>query len=150
MKKTGRISGQSLIEFALVIPLILLLAIAFIDLGRIIYFHSALSNAVREGSRYASINHFTSSALRETGIQQKVIDYAIALPLTSNNITVYCERNLALLVKDQAAPCTTYVTVLAHMEIAPMTPFLARILGGGNTFKITAESTMQMTPLGAN
>lgn len=149
MKKNQRASGQSLIEFALVIPLILLIVVVFIDLGRIVYFHSALSNAVREGARYAIANQFTSSAQRDLNIRQKVINYATALPLNLNDISVYCEQNPANLVKDQANPCNNFITVSADVEIEPMVPFLAQIIGAGNTFNITASSTMQMTPYGA-
>ncbi|MDD2921624.1 MAG: pilus assembly protein [Anaerolineales bacterium] len=148
MKKIRRVAGQSIVEFALVLPLILLTVIVFIDLGRIVYFHSALSNAVREGARYAIASQFASSAERQSGIQQKVIHYAIALPLNLSDISVYCERNPTLLVKDQADPCANYVTVSANIEIAPMIPAFAQIIGGGNTFDITAQSTMQMTPYG--
>ncbi len=53
MKTNRQIRGQGLVEFALVLPLILLVIIVFIELGRIVYFYSALNNAVREGARYA-------------------------------------------------------------------------------------------------
>lgn len=45
-------SGQELAEFAIVLPLLLLVAFGVLDLGRI--FHSAITitNAAREGARY--------------------------------------------------------------------------------------------------
>jgi Flp pilus assembly protein TadG len=45
-------SGQELVEFAIVLPLLLLVAFGVLDLGRI--FHSAITitNAAREGARY--------------------------------------------------------------------------------------------------
>jgi Flp pilus assembly protein TadG len=46
-------NGQELVEFAIVLPLLLLVAFGVLDLGRI--FHSAITitNAAREGARYA-------------------------------------------------------------------------------------------------
>ena len=46
-------SGQELVEFAIVIPILLLVVFGVLDLGRI--FHSAITitNAAREGARYA-------------------------------------------------------------------------------------------------
>ena len=58
MKTNRQIRGQGLVEFALVLPLILLVIIVFIELGRIVYFYSALNNAVREGARYVVVNQF--------------------------------------------------------------------------------------------
>jgi Flp pilus assembly protein TadG len=45
-------SGQELVEFAIVLPLLLLVAFGVLDLGRI--FHSAITitNAAREGARF--------------------------------------------------------------------------------------------------
>jgi Flp pilus assembly protein TadG len=49
-------SGQELAEFAIVLPLLLLVAFGVLDLGRI--FHSAITitNAAREGARYGMIH----------------------------------------------------------------------------------------------
>ena len=47
--------GQSLVEFALVLPIFLLLLFGLIDGGRLVYHHSVLSQAAREGARLASV-----------------------------------------------------------------------------------------------
>jgi Flp pilus assembly protein TadG len=47
--------GQSLVEFALVLPLFVLLLFAVVDGGRYIYLNSTLSNAAREGARLGSV-----------------------------------------------------------------------------------------------
>lgn len=48
-------SGQSLIEFALVFPLLLLLVMGLFDIGRAIFYYSTLNTAVREGTRTAIV-----------------------------------------------------------------------------------------------
>lgn len=47
--------GQSLVEFALVLPIFLLLLFGLIDAGRLVYQHSVLSQAAREGARLAAV-----------------------------------------------------------------------------------------------
>ena len=47
-------SGQSLVEFALVFPIMVIGLVFFLDLGRLVYEYSVLSNAAREGARFAS------------------------------------------------------------------------------------------------
>lgn len=47
--------GQTLVEFALVLPIFLLLLFAVIDGGRFVFVSSAVSNAAREGARLGSV-----------------------------------------------------------------------------------------------
>jgi Flp pilus assembly protein TadG len=49
-------SGQSLVEFALIIPLLLLLVMGTVDFGRVFYIKIALQSAAREGAYYLSYN----------------------------------------------------------------------------------------------
>lgn len=43
--------GQSLVELSLVLPLIIVLLIATVDLGRVFYYETVLASGVREGAR---------------------------------------------------------------------------------------------------
>ena len=141
------IHGQGLLEFALVLPMLIFLMVAFIELARIIYFYSALNNAVREGARYAIVHQFASSTARTTEVRQTVAQYAVALSLNPADISIYCDRD-PLNTTDN--PCTAYVTVSADIEIEPMVGFFAQFIGGSNTYHINADSTMQMTPYGSS
>ena len=138
--------GQSAVEFALVLPLILLLFLLFIDMGRLVYFHSALYNAVREGARYAVVSQFTSSTQRAVDIQQKVVGYSVAVPISPSDVSIWCDGDPTNTTEN---PCSELVTVSAQAEIQPVIFFLAWALGGEDTFNIKAEATMQMTPYGS-
>jgi len=48
--------GQELVEYALTLPIFLLLVFGIFDMGRGVYYYSALQNAAREGARYAIVN----------------------------------------------------------------------------------------------
>jgi hypothetical protein len=50
-----RTHGQSLVEFALILPIFLLLFFAVVDGARYVYMSSVLSQAAREGARLASV-----------------------------------------------------------------------------------------------
>lgn len=46
--------GQGAVEFALVLPVLLLLVLGLIETGRLIFYYSAVTNAAREAARYGS------------------------------------------------------------------------------------------------
>ena len=48
--------GQALVEFALIIPIFLLVVVGIFDGGRAIYTYNAMSNAVNEGLREAIVH----------------------------------------------------------------------------------------------
>jgi Flp pilus assembly protein TadG len=54
--------GQALVEFALVVPIFLLLLLAVIEFGRFILAYEAANHAVREGTRYAIVHGYYSIA----------------------------------------------------------------------------------------
>ncbi len=51
--RTAPEGGQELIEFALVVPLLMLIVFGVLDLGRVFYASVTIANAAREGARYA-------------------------------------------------------------------------------------------------
>lgn len=48
----SRQRGQDLVEFALVLPLLMIIVIGVLDLGRAFFASIALANVAREGARY--------------------------------------------------------------------------------------------------
>jgi Flp pilus assembly protein TadG len=56
MKRRSRSRGQALAEFAMVIPLMLLMSIGALDLGRVVWALDSISNAAREGARHAIVH----------------------------------------------------------------------------------------------
>jgi len=59
MKKHFRKSenGQAMVEFALVLPILLMLVCGIIDFGYVMYSQLSLSNDAREAARYVSIHY---------------------------------------------------------------------------------------------
>jgi Flp pilus assembly protein TadG len=56
--RSRRSRGQALVEFALVIPIFLLMLFGLIDIGRYVYMNSTLSQAAREGARVAAVEAY--------------------------------------------------------------------------------------------
>jgi TadE-like protein len=51
--------GQSMVEFALILPILMFLLMGFFDLGRVVLAHDALGHAAREAARYAIVHGAT-------------------------------------------------------------------------------------------
>lgn len=73
--------GQSLIEFAILAPIFIILLTAMIDFGRVFDAWIVTTNAAREGARYAAI-YSTKDYLTDTQIvqlsKQKAYDYLLS------------------------------------------------------------------------
>ena len=58
----GRERGQSLVEAAITLPIVLLLALGVTDLGRAFYYREAVSNSVRQALRMAVSSYQQAAA----------------------------------------------------------------------------------------
>jgi TadE-like protein len=52
-------AGQSLVEMAMVLPILAILTFGLVDFGRGYYFQVSITNAAREGARVAILNIYT-------------------------------------------------------------------------------------------
>lgn len=84
-------TGQSLVEFALTLPLFLLIVTGLFDLARAVWQENTLAYAAREGTRYAIVHGSGHPVVAEqawpgntAGVEQVVRDAAVGVP----NITV--------------------------------------------------------------
>ncbi len=74
-------SGQSLVEMAMIAPILLLMLISVIDFGRAAYDYATLSAAVREGARTAA--HSGASRPTDSEVVAAVQKYGYGLLLSS-------------------------------------------------------------------
>lgn len=128
-KRIKRHRGQSVVEFALVIPILLLLVIGFLDLGRAMYTQSVLANAAREGARVAIIR--TNSV---GDIRKAVKANAIGVEVSDSDITIDPESRTA------GRPVSVSVT----SRFYALTPFIAQFMNSGAGY-IDLGSTATMT-----
>lgn len=62
--------GQSLVELALTLPLLMLILLGTLDLGRIFFGYVTITNASREGARYGMTN--LGTAVQSGNLQGKI------------------------------------------------------------------------------
>ena len=141
MKIKQRHSGQSLVEFALILPVIFFLITGFFDLGKAVFYYSSLSNAVREATRYAIVNKTEMTNAFNTpldnSLQDKVMEYAFGMTLTRADIIVTLPK-----VND----FFTTVTITATYMYRPITPGMKQLFGSTTGISITARSKMLVSP----
>jgi hypothetical protein len=59
--------GQTLVEFALILPVLVILLVGIFDLGHVVWTNDALSNASREGARFAIVHGGSDSTACPVG-----------------------------------------------------------------------------------
>jgi Flp pilus assembly protein TadG len=123
----GRERGQGLVEFALVIPILLLIVIAILDFGRAIYAYSVVSNCAREGARYGVVWQYDEDKTDiVTDITDVVEDRAVGLDRTQLSVTV--------------TTTTDTVQVLVSYNFKLITPLVANVIGGGSLTLATSAT----------
>jgi Flp pilus assembly protein TadG len=124
MRRKGQ-QGQELVEYALALPVMLLLLMSILDLGRVVYVYSALHNSVREGARYGIIR--PTDAL---GIETVVRTRAVGLDPTQLTVSVFQPNLLTIRVR------VTYL-------FTAVTPIVGALVGS-NQWMVGSQATMQV------
>jgi hypothetical protein len=65
-------SGQTLAEFALIIPIFLLVLFGIIDIGRYVYVTTAFNQGAREGARFGSVEQWSFSCPTGTSPKNRI------------------------------------------------------------------------------
>jgi Flp pilus assembly protein TadG len=108
----NRISrGQSLLEFALVLPILILLIFGVLDLGRIFYTTIALRGSVREGARY-----FSSHPREYTNTLDIVQNNAGGYGVNLESIEILCGGDFCLANECNVCDVRDTLTVRAKTE----------------------------------
>lgn len=85
-KKKPR-TGQALVEFALILPLLLMIMFGIIEFGRIFFIYSNLFNAAREGVRYG-----ITMPRDYNGIAQRTKETIISISDNDVNVSVWYDN----------------------------------------------------------
>lgn len=141
-RQRDRRKGQALVEFALVIPLFLLLLVGLFDLGRAVFAYNTLTNAAREGARIAIVNQYKPSIIQRAKDQTAIVelnDPSVSIDFYQVNAdgTADTSTRCALV----AVGCLAVVSFEATYR--PITPFISNIIfGNGVTFE--AQSVLSV------
>ncbi len=121
-------AGVALIEFAFVLPILLVLAMGMLDFGRAFHMKSLLDQAAREGARVAVV--------------------------TSPDVDIVISRVEAVLASGGIAPTSVtvdgpdasyMVTVTVNATFTFVTPGVFALVGGayGNTIPMSGQTVMR-------
>src|SRR5262249_9415845 len=108
-KLRKRQNGQGLVEFALILPMLLVLLFGIIDMGWIAFNFSQTYNGVREGVRYGSVSGFTATKqyLDCATIRATIIRLAGFSGISAGNITIIYDdgRDTAVTAAAEVGSC---------------------------------------------
>ena len=131
--RTGRRRGQALVEFALVIPIFLLILVGLFDLGSAVFSYNSITNAAREGARLGIVNQDTNAI--ETRAKAQVAVAEVADPSVST--AFYQDPSLSASCASPAIGCMVEVTF--ETTYRPITPIISSfIFPSGVTFTARA------------
>lgn len=107
--------GQSLVEVALVLPLLVILFLGIAEVGFFLYAHVQISNAAREGARQASLcrmnaNCFGGGFTLQDTVEAAVFAEARSLQLSTTNSSVSVQPDNLSMVPAVGQPLTVTVT----------------------------------------
>jgi Flp pilus assembly protein TadG len=93
--------GAAAVEFALVIPLLLLVLCGIFDLGNLYFQMDVVNQAARQGARLAAVNLRGSaqitSALQGSYGNQLTVSENPAAPVAGSNVTVTVTNNVTIM-----------------------------------------------------
>jgi Flp pilus assembly protein TadG len=111
------------VEFALILPVLALLTLGVVDLGRAFYQYEALANAAREGARYCALHPGDASGT-QTQVAREV----------SGTVASVTSSGCSATAKGQP------VTITAQAPFSPVTPLIRNLVG--NPMTVGATATM--------
>lgn len=108
--------GQGMVEFALVLPILLLLIFGAIEVGRLLFMYSSVATAAREAARYASASGVGENGVIErwrdcTGIRNAAIRIGTLAGVDASGITIKYDNGSAAPVIDTADQCASKTSI---------------------------------------
>ena len=128
--------GQDLVEYALLLPFMLMLIMGIFDLGRVTFLYSTIINISREGARYGVVH-----VCETEDVKAAAKDKSIGIDLSDLIINVTWNPSDC---SSPDPPGSGTVTVSVSFDFLPLTPFIANILGGSSSVPLDATTTMYL------
>lgn len=94
-KKSPRSRAQSAVEFALILPILLVIILGIIELGRWLFIYIAVTSSSREGARYGSATNYGGGLPRYQdcgGIRAAARDVGILIGIDDSDIVIWYDH----------------------------------------------------------
>jgi len=155
IRPSGRIGdqrGAALVEFALCLPLLLVVIAGIVDFGFAFQRYEVLTNAAREGARLASLPQYQSNPAMIKDRVRQYVQQGLSLDAAALNVVL----PLGQITVDNTAPLTvtdgtntftlpaTTVTVVYNHDFLLLQPILGLInKNWGASIQLRAQSQMR-------
>jgi Flp pilus assembly protein TadG len=142
-RRRSRSRGQSIVELALILPVLMLLVASTLDLGRMFYSQVTITNAAREGAYEAA---YQPTSFVSNGNCDKTTNRVMCRVLSEakGSFVQVAKADVSLACSPSCAKAidnTVTVTVLGHFKL--LTPIMAPFLGGSDVV-LTSTATAQI------
>lgn len=145
-KGTEPVRGQSMVELALLLPMIALLLVGTLDLGRVFFSYVRLANAVKEGALFGAYQPTQSGPIRDqayTEVAGRLGVSGVDFVINPSAGDVVCFQGLTTQTKACGrATAGDTIQVTGHYAFKPITSSLVGLLG--NTFWIRKSARMSI------
>jgi len=119
--------GQTLVEFALVLPLLLLLLLGIAEFAIVVLSYNTLADAARQGARYGIIHP----------------DDVAAIEAVARDATAWLDQDALTFTINSDMTAQT-VSVQAEYDLNFISGVIIEAVGGNPTLHLSAISTMQI------
>lgn len=121
-----RARGASLVEAALVLPLVVLILLGGFEVGRVVNLDETLTNAAREGARWSAMPAAgTANLPAATAVQARVVAFAAGANLTLDPSAVTVNQAVSL---SEGGLATSFSQVDVTYTYSVSTPLVAALL----------------------
>jgi Flp pilus assembly protein TadG len=127
-----------IVEFAVVVPVLLLMLFGIVDFARAFFQRNNLVAAVREGARYAAVLEAPCDPASTTAIKERVKSY-----FSSVGDTPPADAGIAVIpLPANACGTNSIATITVQIQNYPFTPVtpLFRLLGGNQSIQLRASA----------
>jgi hypothetical protein len=131
LTKTKKENAQGMVEFALILPILMMLMLGIVEFGRLIFVYASVTSASREGARYGSAVGDVGGVSRYLdcdGIRNAALKAGQFAGLELDDISIQYDDGTA--VKEAACPPTERinladrVVVSAGINFQPIVPLI--------------------------
>jgi Flp pilus assembly protein TadG len=151
--------GQSLVEFALIVPIFVLVLIGIFDFGRAIYAFNTINQAAREAARLAIVDQTISH------IRDEAVESSVSLRIDATDIVVdfrdrdtpddegSCVGAVSGDDNNQQSIVSCFAVVTVRYEYEAATPIIGALVGtinmeGESRFKVDFNCEGPECPIG--
>jgi Flp pilus assembly protein TadG len=138
-------AGQSALELAIILPVLLLLLLAAADFGRALYVSAAVQNAARAGAQYGSQSVITAAdSAGMVAAAKKDASEITNLTATASQCTCASSSNVAACPQSYCTnnPEANYVEVDTHASFQ----LIGTYLGIPSPVQLSGKAVMQVQP----